>query len=318
MAFKLEGPVSQTLRVDAEGHREYRVKFKMTTDLPGLDGPQQAYFCPGLPLAGAFYQIKNDIDLWAWCREDADITPEREGEPSRVYFATQLFSTKPPEPDKMRCNTTQVQSPLLEPPKISGNFSKYTEESAFDRFGVQITYSSFEPIRGRPVEFDNNRPTVRIETNVANLNWPLCAALVDTVNALPMWGLPKRCVKLTNVSWERKFYGTCSVYYTRTLEFEIDYNTWDRNIPDVSNLALRGFFNAAGHWELRLIGGQLPNPNNPSHYEQIKDRSGNNVRMSLNGGGLPAGVCIDLRCSRRTSTTPVTRRALRYIADFLL
>lgn len=297
MAFKLVGPISQVAKVDAEGNREYTIQFKLETDDPRNDGPQQALDCPDLPTSGAPYQIRNDNDIWAWCRENTTATPMLTGEPSKNYIVEKVFSTKPPDADKSRCNTTKIEDPLMEPFKASGNFSKYTEEAAFNRFGRQLTYSSFEPIRGKPVEFDNNRPTVKIEQNIANLNWPLCAALVDCVNYYPMWGIPRRCVKLSNVSWERKYWGLCGLYYTRTLEFEVNWQTWDRNVVDESHLCLRGKWLSNGNYQLQLVNGALPNPNNPAHFDAFTDLKGNPKRGMLNGFGLPAGACVQYPAS---------------------
>jgi len=105
-----------------------------------------------------------------------------------------------------------------------------------------IKSSSHEQIRGRQVEFDNNKPSVTIRQNVAALGLSTFSQMVDTVNSVPMWGLGTRRIKLSNAPWERKYYGRCHVYYTRTFEFDIDYKTFDRDAVDEGTKVLHG------HW----------------------------------------------------------------------
>ena len=117
-----------------------------------------------------------------------------------------------------RCNTTSIENPLAEPQKVSGTFIKYTRELVWDKDGDLLIYSSHEPIKGGDVEFDRNRPSVRVEQNVSGLGLATFAAMVDTLNDATLWGLVARCIKLDNVSWERKLYGVCTYYYTRIFD----------------------------------------------------------------------------------------------------
>src|SRR5690606_22693106 len=99
-----------------------------------------------------------------------------------------------------------------------------------DRYGNPIKSSSHEQFRGSNVEFDANRPTVWVDQNVSSLGLATFASMIDCVNDRPLWGLPKRRIKLSNVTWERKMYGTCRFYYTRKLEFDIRYDGFDRRL----------------------------------------------------------------------------------------
>jgi hypothetical protein len=45
---------------------------------------------------------------------------------------------------------------------------------------------------------------------------------------------------------------------------------------------------AAMTWVLDTIGGALPDPANPQHFDRYKDRNGENTKVILNGAGIPA------------------------------
>jgi hypothetical protein len=285
------GRITSSGARDSEGHRDYKVKFLVRGEIG--DGPAQVFLTPGLPTLGAPYAIDNDLDLWAWCRPNATIQEHqpKEGEPSRFWTIECLFSTKPPDSDKQRCQDQQIEDPLLEPQKISGSSVRYTEEATVDRFGKAILTSSHEQIRGPQVEFDANRDTITIEQNVAVLDLPLLASLRDCVNDSVLWGFSRRCVKFSSYTWERKFHGLCYLYYTRRLIFETNSDTFDRDILDEGSKVLNGHWDSStGNWTLDNIGGQAPNPSNPTHFIRAKDRNGENMRVVLNGRGQPIDV----------------------------
>lgn len=285
MAVTYLGPVKWSCTRDEEGQREY----KLVSKVKGLtsDGPQQVLECPGLPQYGDPWVIGNDVDEWAFCKWDATITPHAEGEPNTHFLVEQTFSSKPTE--SKSCHESPATDPLLEPAKISGGFQKYTEEAAEDQFGAPILNSAHEQIRGPQVEFDRNRPTVKIEQNLPSLSFGLQCALIDCVNDSVLWNIPERCIKLSSVQWERKFYGSCNIYYTRTCEFDINIDTFDRLILDEGTKVLHGEWNAeTGDWDTIQINGEDPDPYNPAHFDKFVDRKGDPCKVVLNGAGLPA------------------------------
>lgn len=297
MTARLEGPLTWGMARDTEGHREYKITFLVITDDPE-DGPGIALRCPGLPIPGSWWIIGNEVDLWAWCRANAEVEQVVDNEPNYHWKVTQTFSTKPPDDKKQRCQDNEIEDPLLEPQRVSGTFIKYTEEATIDRFGQPIMSSSHEQLKGPAVEFDANRLQVRIEQNVADLELDVLAGMVDTVNNAPIWGLPRRCVKLSAAPWEKKFYGTCYVYYTRTLEFDTNFNTFDRDILDEGTKVLEGHWEGGGDedriYVTHNIDGAPANPLNPKHFVRAQDPFGNLIRVALNGAGLQAGVISKL------------------------
>lgn len=299
-----------SLSRDEEGHREYKLRSKIKMAQPGLDGPGMALRTPGLPLPGSWWIVDNDVDLWAWCRPTASVQPfqQNEGEPVQYFIVENTFSTKPPNWKEQRCQDQEITDPLLEPPRISGDGVKYTEEATKDRFGNPINNSAWEQLRGPQVEFDRNRATIKIIQNVATIEqaYLLPAQFADCVNTSPIWGAPYRSVKLSNYKWERRFYGQCYVYYNRELTFDINTKVdpetgqvvsgYDRDLLDEGTQALNGHWDSttggSGNWILDNIGGQPPSRFNPAHFVRLKDKNGENIKRVLDGFGKPITVKV--------------------------
>lgn len=283
------GPIAKGLTRDSEGHRDYMVRHLVRATDP-LDGPETVMNTPGLPQIGALWNFGNDTDVWAFCWPDMKIKPHKisENDAVTIWSAEQKFSTRP----LSRCQDETIEDPLLEPDRVSGGFFKYTREVTEDRFGDAIQSSSFETLRGPQVEFDHNRPTVRIGQNVPNLELEVFTPMVDTLNDDVLWGLPARQIKLSNVSWSRRLFGICDFYFTRDLEFDIDTDTFDKTAVDEGTKALHGHW-VDDTWTLLDIGGSPPDPSNPAHFSRYKDRNGENTRVLLDGAGQPLNLNVD-------------------------
>jgi len=145
----------------------------------------------------------------------------------------------------------EISNPLLEPQRISGSFRQAQKEMRTNLDGKQLVYSSGQPITGPLVMMDYAAPSVHVEQNVGSLALNTITTMVNTVNDRTIWGVPARFMKLTGVSWERKIYGRCGYYYTRSFDFEVNNFTvdkngdligWDKEIYDSSTQIL------TGHW----------------------------------------------------------------------
>lgn len=292
MTTEICGRVSWSGSRDQEGHRTYKVKHRIKGAL--TDGPFTALNTPGLPLPGAFWLYGNEIDPWAFCQPTASLIGLPLNNEAHQYWDVENeFTTKRPPPDIQRCQDQSIEDPLLEPMKVSGTFTKMSREATHDRFGFPITSSSWEQIRGPTVVFDESRPTVHIEQNVALLQLDLITSLRDTTNLTTQWGLSTGTIKLTGISWDKVYYGQCGVYYTRKFDFDIDFAGWDRRVLDEGSKVLHGHWDAnGGRWTLDTIGGAPPNRFNPQHFDRAVDKQGNPMRMLLNGAGLPAEVSV--------------------------
>jgi hypothetical protein len=291
--FLGDGRRSWSLSRDDTGYRTYKIKFLVHSKIDGVfPGPAEVSNTPGLPVIGSTWLYGGDIDVWVWCHAKADVKPLWNDEPCDWWECEYEFSNKPVSND--RCQDNPIQDPLLEPQHVSGSFVKYVKEAAYDRFGTPLTTSAREQLRGPQVEFDYNRPQIVIEQNVGVLNLPLCASMVDTVNASAIWGVSPRCVKLSDFTWERKVYGSCYYYYTRRFTFDIDFNTFDRDLLDQGTICLRGAWATRaddplfGDW---VLDSQVPkrvgSTTKPSALIRFTDWHGNPSSVILNGHGLP-------------------------------
>lgn len=281
MTATMIGPATIEVSRDEEGHRDYDITYKVECDTPAA--PEQALNASGLPAIGSVWST----DTWALCSPVTRVTAlsQKEGDPVYYWLVTRRFTTRP----QKRCQDAEIGDPLSEPQKISGTFATYQKEGTFDKDGELIKTSSHEQIRGSQNEWDFSAPTVRIEQNVSSLDLPTVARLQSPkhVNDALLWGVPARCVKFSNFSWERLYYGSCYAYCKRVLDFEINYDTFDRYIPDEGSKVLHGHWGTSG-WILDNIDGSAPDPDNPSHFDRFKDRNGENARVLLDGAGKPA------------------------------
>lgn len=319
-----DGHTKWSMSRDGEGHRTYKLELLVVSDNKD-DGPATVLQTPGLPLPGSFWAVGTDVDPWATCKLDCNVSPVRPQPPNFHWKLDFTFSTKP---DGKQCKDQQIEDPLLQPMRVTGSFVKYQEEKTEDRDGAPILTSSHEPIRGKQVEFDANRPQVVVEQNVPLLQLELFSPMVDTLNATTLWGFPPRCVKLSDAPWEKKFYGQCYVYYTRKFTFDIDARTnaelgiivsgFDRDLLDEGNKVLHGHWDkATGRWVLDDIAGAPPDPDNPQHFDRFKDRRGENSRVILDGHGLPAEVDIGTGTGSARSPAGSVRVEYYQESDFL-
>lgn len=274
------GPIGWELeRDDNEGHRTYTIKHKVEGAVD--DGPNTIINCLGLPSVGSTWSFGNDVDPWAFCTPYVKAVPLYQDK-GTFWLVTHKFSTKPRD----RCQDTNIENPLLEPQKVSGGFRKEKTKAKKDRFGTPIETTSFEEV---DKEVDKSFPTVRVKQNVPLLELPNLAQYIDYVNSNWMWGVAPRKVKLTNVSWERNLYGSCFYYYTRDLEFELDWDTWDlKDIPNKGKKAKHGTYSTSGNWENEVIDGANPSSDNPDHYSLHLDRYGNPAETYLDSSGNPS------------------------------
>lgn len=286
------------LERDKDGHRSYHVVWQVMCAT--TDGPQAIMNATGLPAIGATWAYGGDSDSYAYCWPTLRVQHApgyAEGEPAELWHVEQVFTTKPLN----RCQTDSIEDPLLEPYKVSGSFRQYSREITRDRYDRLLKTSSHQPLQGPDVEFDDGNPTVRIQQNVANLGLSTFSNLYNCVNGHSMWGLPARCVKLSNVSWERLLYGTCSYYFKRVFDFEVNYFTFDRWTPDYSNICIRG------GWDRTVkpyVWREAPGVdfNNPQDFMRYKDWNDENCRVLLDGQGKPLSAALTTGTGTSTAT----------------
>jgi hypothetical protein len=298
------GPRAWSGSRDDENQREYKIWHIVRGAT--TDGPKAVMATAGLPAISSFWNFNGDTDTAAFCWPTmrVSILDEKPGDPNKFWLVEQFFSTRP------YCIDHVVENPLLTPDRVNGGFIRYTIEAVKDRFGALIDSSSHEMFRGPQVEFDESRPTVKVVQNRASADIALLPQFINTVNDRVLWGLGLRRIKLGNISWLTRYWGTCFKYYERELEFELNDKTFDRTILDEGTKVLNGHWSndistsecgdgtgtnndalpgeGVGDWVLDNLPCGPPDPNNQQHFIRYKDRNGENTRVILNGAGVPA------------------------------
>ena len=250
-----DGLFDWSLERDAEGYRRYTAKFLVYAGL--TDGPFTAMLASGLPAVGSAWAYGGDSDPWSFCLPEMSVQrwQPRVGEVSHWWVITVFFANKP----QKRCQDTQIENPLEEPPKISGSFARYQKPADSDKDGKPILSSSHEPLTG--LEKEANRPQVIIELNDGSLDLATFAEMVNGLNDAALWGVAAKGIMLTDVSWDRKLYGTCFFYYTKRFTFDIRFETWVES--DIGDF---GFKEYGGD----TYGGAKVNPKN---FKRMKDQA---------------------------------------------
>jgi hypothetical protein len=280
MAAQLVGALSWGMTVDDNKNREYELVTLIETTSPN-DGPLTVSLCPGIPTPGSSWAIGNEYDSAAWCRPNMEVSPVVVNEPNTYWTLKQIFSTKPLQ----SCSDMTIDNPLLQPPKISGSAVKYLREKFTDKDGDPIRNSAKELIRGEPVEVDDARPTVNISFNAPTAELGNFSQILrNPLNDSPLWGMPARCVKFTDWTWEKNFYGLCNAYYTHNLGFELSWDTFDKYTPDI------GIF-----YQVPVPGGT----GGETMLVRTRTRDGQPTPMFLDGSGglLPwDGTPVEILC----------------------
>ena len=264
MAARLLGRMNWALSQDKEGHRDYTIDWLVEAGHLD-DGPDAVLHVAGLPSIGSQWAFGNDLDPWAFCWPNAKVKPVLKRERGLYWVVSQTFTTRP----MPRRQDQQKEDPTAEPDKISGKFVKYLKEITKDRHGNILENSSHELLKGPLLEFDHNRPAVSITKHLAVLPLSTFAPMIDTVNSGAIWGVGDRQVKLSNAAWQRHYYQQSAVYYTVTYDFDVDFETFDRNAIDKGRKVLSK-------------GGNI---NNPDDFEVYKDVNGENTEVLLDGNG---------------------------------
>ena len=295
MTTRLHGRVGWSGGRDDEGYLEYTIKHMVECGVN--DGPAAILTTAGLPLIGSSWSFGDDSDTSVWCGTYAKVEYHggEENDPHQWWTVEQKFSNRLAEGGRLKtCLDDTFENPLLEPQKVSGTFVQKEKAAWFDKDGNAIRTTSFERPQGDAAKFDETRATVKIEQNVAVLDLSGVGAKMNHVNATPLWGMAARCVKLSRFSWERKLWGTCSWYYTRSFEFDVDPDTFDRIIVD------RGTMCLAGQWEgdtwvvvpddPDVISTELPSKTKRENFALYKDKNDELSPVDVDVNGLPVGV----------------------------
>jgi hypothetical protein len=303
--------------VDDDGNRTYTATYLVQLDMYAGETMADAPDAEDLPQPGDSFEV--DGDAIRTQKEAAKIHKEQEGDPFEYVAVEMEFTTKA---NSSSCAEAKIDNPLMQPPKLSGNFVKVTEEARFDRFGHPILNPAGELMRGPQVEFDENHPEIHIKQNVADLELDMLSRMSDTLNMDWLWGFPPRTIRFTPGPWEENWYGGCLCYYTRELIFEIickqyagvfshqtgtgtgiapeyvgDTKTWDRVLLGEGTKVLRGRWDkdpSSQYYKCWRVDKSIVRGGrrSASDFIRFKDWNGENARVVLDCYGTPAHTRI--------------------------
>lgn len=261
-------PIDWSMTTDEEGHRDYSVLWEVFTD-GATYGPDDAMFCPGLPMPGASLNIGHCVDPWAFYQRKGSAKLKERGKHRSVWIVETAFSTRPVR----RCQTDKMEDPLLEPHRVRGGFDTFQREPICDNSGDAILNSAGQRFRGPTVQIEDGWPTVEVEQNASWINLPFLAQYRYSVNNAVWWGCPIRTIKCKTFTWERVLYGLCYFYFRVTTSFQLNEETWDLHLLDEGDMV------------------KVPN-SSPVRYKRAQDEYENLVHVLLDGHGeaLPAGA----------------------------
>lgn len=296
MATTFLGPFWWRSTRGRDGFVDYKIKFRVRSNDPN-DGPAVVRATSGLPVPGQHWEWMGDIDLKAVCTYEDDIVPQLDEQQGNLLYVVECNYTSRPLPN---CQEDYVlEDPLLAPPQISVSYSRTKVEATVDNNGFPLLNSAFEPLRGPPVEFDENILVVRVRQNIPDFDFELHNRLLDNVNEDDMWGFATGTVKLSEISADRKFKADCEAYWERELRFEVKGTYWYRDVPDYGSKAIRGRWvtnrtTGVQTYQIDTVNGEVADYRDPKNFRQFKGPTGENEHVYLNGKGMPAGVIVSV------------------------
>ncbi len=368
MPNQVKGVRTLSMSTDREGNRTYKVRYLVQRTDPD-DGPAVVVCTSGLPAFGALYTDgKSDADVWAFCTFESEVARHGvpDGEVGHWWSVDKTFTTVSPRgrdlSQMVAANPGNAAHPpgkgdptgqQSNPPQISVSFVRYTEEAVTDYLDRPILNSAHEFIRGQKNEWDMSRVQIKIQQAVEMTETELCTLcqMVDTVNAVTLWGFPPRTLKLTEAPLTWRYHSNGQLYFDRVLTFDVRYRarqnitsvlsptgtgtgmqeelvqdeyyeTWDRYVVDEGTKILKGHWGPKGSalentWILDTVNGGAPDPENPHHFQRFQDRQGNTGRVLLDGGGLPADTVVVTATGSggvpdETTLAPVGRRLIKF------
>jgi len=219
---------------DDDGHTTYNTRWRVVATSADI-GPDTIRTAANLPLPGTpFSSIVAGGNPFAYCLHKCSGRIKEEDKHRAVWDVSLPFTTK----GTKRCTNTQVGNPLLEPWKISGGGNKWIRAAQKDKDGNPICNSAKQRFRGEIVQIDETRPTYRIAGNVAWISVPVLNSVRNAVNSVAFWGCAIRTLKIAELTWEQRWYGSCAWYFGVNISIEYNEDTWDLVPLDEGDLIL--------------------------------------------------------------------------------
>ena len=209
-------------KINDKGEREYRRVFVARSTNKLTDGPRTIRTASGIPQIGTTYAVSaTDTDNGA---RVVDIDPRPLDDGGCNWEVDVTYSSKFDDSEA-------GNNPLSAPAEFSGSFARYSAPLVKDLTGAPVVNSAGEPFNP-PVEIDDSRPVFTIKRNEGSYNLQRRIDYQDAVNSDVFLGIAVGLVKVSNISFVRKFHNALE-YYEMTYEFECRREGWLVSILDI-------------------------------------------------------------------------------------
>lgn len=233
--------IKTTLKIDSSFKRSYTTVYEIYAD--ESDGTFEVINADGIPAFGSWYKQPNGlIDYGAFCNganlHDNPVKAKVGGQNKVKWTMTVTHgaSSSKKEPARRR------ESPLDEPPVVSGSFVKYMEQALRDKDGNPILNTATEAF-DPPFEEEKSYDDLRIQLNTANIDLGFRAGFSNAVNSKPMWGLKKRQIKLDSWRYNVVWFGDLN-YVEHDFKFLINDTEWPDDVEDETTVERIGWYQA--------------------------------------------------------------------------
>ena len=225
MAIHSVEAISSELTVGKGLSRTYSTTFQIISDFPAA--PETVVTDSRLPQYGEPYVFFDESDIWAFCNEIQHRTDPRkrvkmpEYGPGDMQIHTVVTTHRTQSDESPRGTRSRQESPLDDPPEISGSFTPFRRRTRNDKDRNPIQNSA-KVIPEDGVEVDDAWDTLRVAINTPSIDLALRGNARGAVNSEPIWGLAARQVKLMAWNWQILQRGELE-YVRNSFEFLISY-----------------------------------------------------------------------------------------------
>lgn len=204
--------------LNEKNENSYTTKWLVVADY--AMGPIEAITLVGVNLYDN-YNVTTEFDTIALCKErNAVPVPDSNGFVDLKQWEVTLNYGRV---------DYSVDNPLLEPVKVSINFSTTDEPVDYDIYGSPIMNTAGEPFAEAVTKLTPSS-TITFERNEADYNALISYYYVGTVNLYPWKGIPKGCALMTARTATQNFNQNIGFYWTVGYDFSVDLNGYKKSV----------------------------------------------------------------------------------------
>lgn len=257
--------VKSTVSVGKGLSRTYKSIYQVIADYD--TAPETIVTDSRIPQYGESYSYFTESDEWAFVSAvDHDYDPTLIKVPGlasgnmfkHVVTVTHSTSSGEEYPDRR-------ESPLDDPPVISGSFAPYRIEKRFDKDNNPLQNTAKTPIIPG-VEIDEAHLSLNISYNTPTIDLQFYAQSAGAVNEAAIWGLSARQVKLLGWDWRIERQGEL-VYVANDWQFLISLEQFpSTNVHSGPSTGVQGWYSAFINEGPKYIDGGVGGGNDPRPF----------------------------------------------------